>query len=75
MVFVCLEIYPRICYRISLAIYFVICHDGKIIKKNHGPLEFASSLMKISGDYETLSIAYHVGLQVDFLSMKSSLGL
>ena len=32
-------------------------------------------LMKITGDHETLSIVHHVGLHVDFSSMKSSLGL
>jgi hypothetical protein len=33
------------------------------------------SLMKIPGDHETLSIARHVGLHVDFSFTKSSLGL
>ena len=32
-------------------------------------------LTKIQGDHETLSIVRHVGLHVDFSSMKSSLGL
>jgi len=32
-------------------------------------------LTKIPGDLETLSIVCHVGLHVDFSSMKSSLGL
>ena len=32
-------------------------------------------LTKIPGDHETLSIIRHVGLHVDFSSMKSSLGL
>jgi len=32
-------------------------------------------LTKIPGDHETLSIINHVGLHVDFSSMKSSLGL
>jgi hypothetical protein len=32
-------------------------------------------LAKIPGDHETLSIVHHVGLHVDFSSMKSSLGL
>ena len=30
---------------------------------------------KIPGDHETLSIVRHVGLHVDFSSMKSPLGL
>ena len=30
---------------------------------------------QIPGDHETLSIVRHVGLHVDFSSMKSSLGL
>ena len=29
---------------------------------------------EIPGDHETLSIVHHVGLHVDFSSMKSSLG-
>jgi hypothetical protein len=33
------------------------------------------SLMKNLGDHETLSIVRHVGLHVDFSSMKSYLGL
>ena len=32
-------------------------------------------LTQIPGDHETLSIVCHVGLHVDFSSMKSSLGL
>ena len=32
-------------------------------------------LTKIPGDHETLSIIRHVGLHVDFSSMKSSSGL
>jgi hypothetical protein len=32
-------------------------------------------LTQIPGDHETLSIVRHVRLQVDFSSMKSSLGL
>ena len=32
-------------------------------------------LIKIPGDHETLSIIHHVGVHVDFSSMKSSLGL
>ena len=32
-------------------------------------------LMEIPGNHETLSIIRHVGLHVDFSSMKSSLGL
>ena len=32
-------------------------------------------LMYIMADHETLSIVRHVGLDVDFSSMKSSLGL
>ena len=32
-------------------------------------------LMRIPGDHETLSIVHHVGLHLDFSSMKSSLGL
>jgi hypothetical protein len=32
-------------------------------------------LTKILGDHETLSIVHHVGLHVDFSSMKFSLGL
>ena len=30
--------------------------------------------MKIMGDHETLSIVHHVGLHVDFSSMKSYVG-
>ena len=32
-------------------------------------------LMKLSGDHKTLFIVRHVGLHVDFSSMKSSLNL
>ena len=32
-------------------------------------------LMRIPGDHKTLSIVRHVGLHLDFSSMKSSLGL
>ena len=32
-------------------------------------------LMKIPGDHETLSTVRHVGLHVDFSSMKSYLGI
>ena len=32
-------------------------------------------MTKIPGDQETLSIVHHVGLYVDFSSIKSSLGL
>ena len=31
--------------------------------------------MKIMGDHETSSVVHHVGLHVDFLFMKSPLGL
>ena len=34
-----------------------------------------AGLLKISGDHETLFIVCHVGLHVDFSSMKSSSGL
>jgi hypothetical protein len=40
-------------------------------KESHGLME----LVKIPGDHETLSIVHHVGLHVDFSSMKSSLDL
>ena len=33
------------------------------------------SLMNLLGEHDTLSIVRHVGLHVDFSSMKSSLGL
>ena len=50
------------------------------ILKNHCLPKFALDLLevgltKIPGDHETLSIVRHVGLHVDFSSMKSSLGL
>ena len=72
--FVCLGIYP--------GIYYETCPKkiplGKIWKKSHGLLEFALGLPRLTeipGDHETLCIVHHVGLYVDFSSMKSSLGL
>jgi hypothetical protein len=63
------------------AIYLEICHVGNNIKKitvfrnlRHAHL-LEVGMMKIPGDHETLSILRHVGLHVDFSSMKSSLGL
>ena len=63
-----------------LAICLGNYHVGKNIKKIHGLPEIASGpplgggLTKIPGDHETLSIIRHVGLHVDFPSMKYSLG-
>jgi hypothetical protein len=65
VVFVCLGI----CYEICIA----ICPARKILKKIMVFQEVG--LTKIQGDHETLSIVCHVGLHVDFSSMKSSLGL
>ena len=54
---------------------------GKYIKKEKVSGNFCKvhllevGLTKIPGDHETLSIVRHVGLHVDFSSMKSSLGL
>ena len=67
--FVC----PRICPR--------ICQDGKKFQKIMASWNFRQihlqevGLIQIMGDHETLSIVHHVGLRVDFSSMKSSLDL
>ena len=73
MVFVCPGIYPAICLE--------ICHAGKIIKEIMVSRNLRQThllevgLTQIMGDHETLSIVCHVGLRVDFSSMKSSSGL
>ena len=78
VMFVYHRIYPRIYYEIYLAIYHEICPVGKNILKNGLP-EFTSSpplgggLDEYSIDHETSSIVHHVGLYVDFSSMKSFL--
>ena len=52
-----------------------------ILKNCHGLLEFVlgsplgGGLTKIQGDHETLSIVRHVGLHVDFSSIKFFWGL
>ena len=52
-----------------------------VLLKNNGLLKLRQvhllevSLTKIPGDDETLSIICHIGLHVDFSSMKFSLGL
>ena len=77
MMFVCLGIYYRICYGICHA----ICPAGKHIKKimiskNLRQAHLSGvGLKKIPGDHETLSIVRHVGLHVNFSSMKYSLVL
>ena len=77
MVFVSPGIYSRICFEICLE----ICHAEKNIKKIMVSRNLRQAhllevgLTKIPGDHETLSIVRHVGLHVDFSSMKSSLGL
>ncbi len=78
---VCPEIF-LICYGIFLG----TCHEiypteekntNKImVSRNlHQAHLLEVGLTKIPGDHETLSIVRHVGLHVDFSSMKSSLGL
>ena len=55
---------------------FAIQYDLKFVmleKYQKNLLEV--ELIKILGDHETLSKVCHVGLHVDFSSMKSSLGL
>ena len=71
-----------VCLGISSGIYFEICHAEKIdinkitVSQNLRQVHLLeASLTKIPGDHETLSIVRHVGLHVDFSSMKSSLGL
>jgi hypothetical protein len=49
-----------VCLGICYGIGLAMCHDGKT---------------KIPGDHENFTIVRHVGLQVDFSLMKSSLGL
>ena len=77
MVFVCPRIGSGICHAICLE----ICLARINILRTHNLLECVScsllkvGLTKIPGDHETLSIVRHVGLHVDFSSMKSSLGL
>jgi hypothetical protein len=74
-------VYPGICSRIYTAIYSKVCPTGKNIKKFmvswnlHQAHLLEVGLTKIPGDHETLSIVRHVGLHVDFSSMKSSLAL
>ena len=74
-------VYPGIYYGICLAICLEICHAEKILKKVMVSRNLRQAhllevgLTKIPGDHETLSIVRHVGLHVDFSSMKSSLGL
>ena len=81
MVFACLIIYPRICFGICHAICPKICHAEKNIKEVMVSRNLRKAhllevnLTKIMGDNETLSIIHHIGLQVDFSSMKSSLDL
>ena len=59
----------------------IICHAGKILKKVvvswnlHRAHLLEVGLTKIMGDHETLLKGRHVGLYVDFSSMKSSLNL
>ena len=68
MLFVCLGIY--------YGIYLQYVLLEKIVKKvmvSH-ILRYVE-LTKIPGNHETLSIVHHVGLHVDFSSMKSSLGI
>ena len=76
VVFVCLGIY--------LGIYLAICHeiclDGNFFKKFtisrifHQTHHLEVGLTKSLGDHETLSIVRHVGLPVNFSSMKSFVG-
>ena len=64
---------------------FGICHTIRLARKTLRKVMVSWNLRqahllevgltKMSGGRETLSIVHHVGLHVDFLSMKSSLGL
>ena len=56
------------------ALKFVMLKNNGLLKLHQVHL-LEVSLMKIPGDDETLSIICHVGLHVDFSSMKFSLGL
>ena len=68
-------------YIIYSRIYLEICHAKKIFKKFMVSRNLRKAnllevgLTKILGDHETLSIVRHVGIHVDFSSMKFSLGL
>ena len=70
---ICLKLYQFqrffCCLGIYYGIYPKIYHTEKTYLKSHG------LLTKIPGDHEILSIVCHVGLHVDFSSMKFSLGL
>ena len=85
MVFVCSgichEIYFKCCLGICPEIYLEICHaeEDKIkLMVSQNLLQahpLGVGLPRIPGDHETLSIVRHVGLHVDFSSMKSFLCL
>ena len=76
---ICLKLYQfkRITWWCLYVLKFALHYVMKIVmlennnKESHGLME----LVKIPGDHETLSIVHHVGLHVDFSSMKSSLDL
>ena len=76
----CLSVLESI-LRIYFGIYLEISLAEKYIKKIMVSRNLRQAhllevgLTKIPGDHETLSIVRHVGLHVDFSSMKSSLGL
>ena len=72
--------------RIFLRIYFEICLEISHVEENHFKKFTVSQnlrqahllevgLTRIPSDHETLCIVLHVGLLVDFSSMKSSMGL
>ena len=74
---VCLEICPRIYYRIYPKSILLKKNILKIVVSRnlrHAHL-LEAGLTKIPRDHETLSIVHHVGLHVEFSSMKSSLDL
>ena len=81
MVFVCpgiyIEIYFEMCPAMCLEIFLARKNIKKItVSRNlrHAHL-LEVGLMQTLGDHETLSKVRHVGLLVDFSSMKSSLNL
>ena len=74
-------VYPIIYPRIRLAICHEICHARKILEKLMVSRDLCQAhllevgLTKIPRDHESLFIVCHVGLHIDFSSMKSPLGL
>ena len=77
MLFVCLRISYKICLKIYLEIYLAEKYIMNLmVSQNLRRAHLLEvGMTEIPGDHEILSIVRHVGLHVDFSSMKSSLGL